>query len=215
MEPVDPKLLAGLRSRAKQQIRQRMRALRSSLPEAARAARSAAVCRRILALELVAGAGSVALFSPILKRGEIDLSSVDTALRQANKRVFYPFMEQAPGAASIRTGFRRVDRIEELSDHGRGFLEPPLAAAVAERGEIDVVIVPALAVAENGHRIGYGAGFYDATLPDVRPPAIAIVVAYAFQLLAELPVEDNDVACDVVITDEHRLDPSGVLGGRS
>ena len=51
----------------------------------------------------------------------------------------------------------------------------------------DVVVVPALAVAADGHRVGYGIGFYDATLPDVCPPAAAVMVAFGFQLLAEVP----------------------------
>ena len=46
------------------------------------------------------------------------------------------------------------------------------------------------------------AGFYDATLPDYRPPARALVVAFAFQLVGELPLLEHDVACDGVVTDE-------------
>jgi len=65
--------------------------------------------------------------------------------------------------------------------------------------------VPALAVASSGHRLGYGSGFYDATLPDFCPPALSIVVAYDFQLLAELPVSAHDIACDIVVTDARLL----------
>jgi 5-formyltetrahydrofolate cyclo-ligase len=61
--------------------------------------------------------------------------------------------------------------------------------------------VPALAATPDGHRLGYGKGFYDATLPDVCPPALAIAVVYSFQLLAELPVESHDHRCDLVATD--------------
>jgi 5-formyltetrahydrofolate cyclo-ligase len=45
------------------------------------------------------------------------------------------------------------------------------------------------------------------TLPDVSPPALSIVVAYSFQLLAELPLEAHDVACDAVVTDRELFDP--------
>jgi len=38
-------------------------------------------------------------------------------------------------------------------------------------------------------------------LPDFRPPACAVVVAFDFQLLAELPVEPHDVACDIVVSE--------------
>ena len=99
------------------------------------------------------------------------------------------------------TGFRRVLSQEELLERGSGFAEPPETAPVAQRGEIDWVVVPALAVDGTGHRIGYGGGYYDATLPDVCPPARSLVVAYDFQLLAELPAEQHDKSCDVVVTD--------------
>ena len=106
----------------------------------------------------------------------------------------------------IRTGFRLTTPPSELVERGRGFHEPPPDAPEAQRGDIDLVVVPALAVAVTGHRIGYGAGYYDATLPDVRPPALAVIVAFDFQLLAELPSEADDVACDLVVTDAGVLD---------
>ncbi len=62
-------------------------------------------------------------------------------------------------------------------------------------------MVPALAVTDTDHRLGYGRGFYDVTLPDFCPPALSVVVAFDFQLLAELPVLEHDVACEVVVTD--------------
>jgi 5-formyltetrahydrofolate cyclo-ligase len=65
--------------------------------------------------------------------------------------------------------------------------------------------VPALAVSPDGHRLGYGAGFYDATLPDFRPPGTAIAVVFDFQVLVELPVLSHDVACDVIVTDRRSL----------
>ena len=55
------------------------------------------------------------------------------------------------------------------------------------------------------HRLGYGAGFYDSLLPDVRPPAQAVVVAFDFQLLVDLPTLPHDVPCDWVVTDTRAL----------
>jgi 5-formyltetrahydrofolate cyclo-ligase len=69
------------------------------------------------------------------------------------------------------------------------------------------LIVPALAVASDGHRLGYGSGFYDATLPDFCPPGRALVVAFDFQLLGELPVTSGDVASQCIVTDRRVLEP--------
>lgn len=193
---------AELVDRAKKQIRARMKTIRSGHPMAALRQRSLAIEARLLKRPELIEARSVALFWPILERGEVDLRGLDAQLRARGASVFYPFMDPQPEGGFV-TGFRRTEAMEDLADHGRGFLEPRADAEVAHPGDVDLVIVPALAADARGHRIGYGAGYYDATLADVCPPARAIIVVYQFQMLAELPTQSHDVACDVVVTDEN------------
>jgi len=209
----DSEELRALRERAKRQIRTRMRALRGALPKAALAARSRALCARVASLPLFEGAGSLALFWQISERGEVDLHELDTVAREMKKRIYYPFMQ--PSGDVIRTGFRLVSDVAQLVERGRGFCEPALDAPEAQPGALELVLVPALALASDGHRVGYGAGFYDATLPEHCPPARSIVVGFDFQLLAELPVDEGDVACDVVVTDQRIIDATGVLSPAS
>jgi 5-formyltetrahydrofolate cyclo-ligase len=178
-----------------------MRALRQAMPAAARGARSERICERVLASPEYMSARSIALFAP--QALEVDVSPLDAHARAAQKLVYYPFMD--PTEHGFTTGFRRVDTPAELTDRGRKFLEPPPGRYQAERGDIDLVIVPALAVAPTGYRLGYGSGYYDATLPDVCPPGVALAVAFEFQLLAELPVTDNDVPVQTVVTDQRVL----------
>ncbi len=111
-----------------------------------------------------------------------------------------------PKEGGFSTGFRQVASVTELAERGQRFFEPPPEAPAAARGEIDLLVVPALAASADGHRLGYGSGFYDATLPDFCPPASAVVVVFHFQLLGELPVTDNDVASNVVVTDRRVLE---------
>jgi 5-formyltetrahydrofolate cyclo-ligase len=106
----------------------------------------------------------------------------------------------------MRTGFRFTGAATDLALGAERFAQPADDAVEATRGDIELVIVPALAVSSDGHRLGYGWGFYDVTLPDVCPPARTIAVAYDFELLAELPSEEHDVRCDVVITDQRTLE---------
>lgn len=186
--------------RVKKQLRARMKAIRSALPASAVAARSARVIERLQALPVLQRARSVALFWPMEESGEIDLRALDATLESRKVTRYYPFMDPTP--LGFTTGFRRIERSSEL-ELGQGrFHAPPRSAPVAKAGDIDVVIVPALAATPEGHRLGLGKGFYDVTLPDVRPPACAVVVVYSFQLLAELPIESHDQRCDVVVTDD-------------
>jgi 5-formyltetrahydrofolate cyclo-ligase len=199
----DPATLADLKFRAKKQLRARMRGLRSAHPEAVLAQASERVVERVLALPAFGAASGVGLFWPLTERREIDVRPLAAAALAAHKRIYYPYMQPKPGG--FDTGFREVRSVAELADRGQRFFEPPPDAPRAERGQLDLMIVPALAAAGDGHRLGYGIGFYDATLPDFCPPARALVVIYDFQLLGELPATENDVACSWVVTDRRTL----------
>ncbi|MGC4094255.1 MAG: 5-formyltetrahydrofolate cyclo-ligase [Polyangiaceae bacterium] len=61
-------------------------------------------------------------------------------------------------------------------------------------------------MAADGQRLGYGAGFYDVTLPDFVPPAQSLIVAYDFQLLSEIPSLPHDVPGQFVVTDARLLE---------
>jgi 5-formyltetrahydrofolate cyclo-ligase len=72
---------------------------------------------------------------------------------------------------------------------------------------IDVVIVPGTAFTHAGGRLGQGGGWYDRFLAMVRPDCVTIGVAFAPQIVDELPLEPHDVAVDVVVTDGDAGDP--------
>lgn len=205
----DADTLAALGQRAKQQLRARLSATRRALPPSALQARSARIVELLAGLAPLGAARAVASFWPMDGRGEVDLRAFDRWLGERGVARYYPFMD--PKGDGFTTGFRRIAAADDLRQRGRPFVEPPPAAPVAARGDVDIVLVPALAVTPEGHRLGFGSGFYDATLPDVAPPALKIAVAFSFQLLGELFVEPHDVACDLVVTDDEILDPHGLL----
>ena len=98
---------------------------------------------------------------------------------------------------------RFVDDPRVMVERGMGFAEPRSEDPAAE--SLDVVVVPALAVDPAGHRLGYGAGYYDRTLPAYCPPGVAVSVAFDYQLLMEIPVTPADVATTWVVTDARTL----------
>ncbi len=186
-----------LRRRVKAELRKRMRGLRGALPAATCAEKSARVVARLLALEPVEAARSVALFWPLAERREVDLRAADAELRARGVRIAYPSV--ADDDAPI---FRFVDDPVTMGLHTLGFRQP--AAGAPEAGDLDVVVVPALAVDPRGHRIGYGAGHYDRALAALRPAA-SVAVAFDFQLIAEAPDTEGDVAVGWIVTDERAL----------
>jgi 5-formyltetrahydrofolate cyclo-ligase len=182
-----------LRRRVKAEIRKRIRGLRATTPASACQARSVAIVARLEPHMT----GTVALFWPIVERREIDLRPLDATLRARGHLLVYPAIDPETREMS----FRRVDDTKMLEERGLGFCEPPPEAPEVDP---DVIVVPAIAVDPRGYRIGYGAGFYDRTLPRY-PRAKKIGVAYDFQLLAEVPNTEGDVAVDLVVTDTREL----------
>ena len=72
----------------------------------------------------------------------------------------------------------------------------------------DILIVPLLAFDRAGHRVGYGAGYYDMTITRLRgmKPVIAIGLAFAAQELGEIPTTPRDAALDLVLTERETID---------
>ncbi len=191
----DPELESVLRGQAKAELRKRMRAMRRAIPPTALAARAARIVERVLASQAFAQSSAVGLFWPLLHLGEIDVRPLDAAARQNGKLVAYPLLEPQ-GEMTLRCA-----EAELLEDRGHGFAEPPAAAPEVEVGERLLVVVPAMAVDLSGHRIGYGKGFYDRLLARISPPAVAMAVAYDFQLVAEIPWFEHDRPVNVIVTD--------------
>lgn len=68
----------------------------------------------------------------------------------------------------------------------------------------DFVLVPLLAFTPDGHRLGYGGGYYDRTLAALRvqkPEILAIGLAFAAQEVTHLPVDPDDQPLDWIVTE--------------
>lgn len=188
-----------IRFKVKAELRKRIRGVRKTAPIEACAERSAKIIERLRAHPALPTAKSVALFWPIVERHEVDLRDLDRALRTRGVIVAYPSLDPETNEMF----FRVVDDPDRLVDQGFGFAEPPRDAPEAK--SLDVIVVPAIAVDPTGHRIGYGAGYYDRTLPKYAPPAISIAVAFDYQLVAEVPATEGDVRVKSVVTDTRTI----------
>jgi len=75
----------------------------------------------------------------------------------------------------------------------------------------DIVIVPLAAFDRHGHRIGYGAGYYDMTINALRArkPTVAIGIAFAAQEISRVPATERDARLDLVLTEREVIDFRG------
>jgi 5-formyltetrahydrofolate cyclo-ligase len=150
--------------------------------------------------ELVAeaGAGIVSAYWPI--RGEVSTVPLFDHLAQAGVVTALPIVN---GRAAALT-FRAWRPGEALVEAKMGIREPLSSAALVSP---DLLFVPLSAFDRTGHRIGYGAGYYDRTLAQLRASKkiIAVGIAFAVQEIAEVPTENHDERLDYVLTEQELI----------
>jgi 5-formyltetrahydrofolate cyclo-ligase len=90
-----------------------------------------------------------------------------------------------------------------------GIREPKTEAAEVDP---DILLVPLLAFDRAGHRIGYGAGYYDLTIAQLRgrKAVIAVGVAFSAQEVPAVPATPRDARLDLVLTERETIDFRGV-----
>lgn len=80
-----------------------------------------------------------------------------------------------------------------------GIKEPDTSKTPVEPGDIDVVVLPALAYNEEGTRLGAGGGFYDryiGSMGSARPYLLGI--CYEFQICSDVPSDGHDISADFI-----------------
>ena len=78
-----------------------------------------------------------------------------------------------------------------------GIPEPVADEPVADDPHA-LVLMPGLAFDPEGHRIGYGGGFYDKFLA-AEPEHPTLALCYDFQMLPKLETEEFDIPVDCVL----------------
>ena len=99
----------------------------------------------------------------------------------------------------------RVESVSELKPGAYGVLEPGLKDCVSP-SKVDLVVVPGVAFDESGGRLGHGEGYFDRLLAKLRAPFIAL--AFEFQIVESVPVEEGDVRVQGIVTERRFVDCS-------
>ena len=93
--------------------------------------------------------------------------------------------------------FIYLDDLTAVEKGYAGIPEPVADGPVADDKEA-LVLMPGLAFDPQGHRIGYGGGFYDKFLA-AEPTHPTVALCYAFQMLPRLETEEFDIPVDCVL----------------
>jgi 5-formyltetrahydrofolate cyclo-ligase len=140
---------------------------------------------------------TVHVFLPILRKKEIDTWQI---IRQLQMN--YPHIRIAVSVSNMvefTLDHFWLKPETKLQENEWGIPEPVQAEAIAV-ADIDVVLVPLLAFDRQGHRVGYGKGFYDRFLSSCRPGTIKIGLSLETSVHQVADVHAGDVVLDYVIT---------------
>jgi 5-formyltetrahydrofolate cyclo-ligase len=185
----------------KARLRREAIAVRDALPPAERQAAAEAVATRGLPIAIPTGA-VVSGFMPL--KSEINPLPLMRNLAAAGAHLALPVV-----AGKGRPLIMRAWRFgAPLAVGVWGIREPPPEAPAVEP---DVLIVPLLAFDRTGHRLGYGAGYYDMTIAALRArkAVTAVGIALAAQEIGTVPVSPRDARLDLVLTEREVIDLRG------
>ena len=117
-----------------------------------------------------------------------------------------PMLEQAlrdgkrvavPKVYGDEMKFLYLDDLTKVEKGYAGIPEPIADEPVAD-DDTALVLMPGLAFDPQGHRIGYGGGFYDKFLA-AEPGHPTLALCYEFQILPKLDTEEHDIPVDTVL----------------
>jgi 5-formyltetrahydrofolate cyclo-ligase len=180
-------------------LRQSLRARRAALSLAEVHAASADVCAALASLPVLTRARAVALYAAF--RGEIDLEPLRAILHSRHIRVAYPrvIANQPP-----QQTFHEVFAGETLPPDKFSIPAPLPTAPPIDPQELDVILVPAIALSRDGQRLGWGFGHYDHALRQFSR-ALRIGVVHDFQLIAPFATHAGDEPVDLIQTPRERI----------
>jgi 5-formyltetrahydrofolate cyclo-ligase len=183
---------------SKNDLRVAALARRDALPAPERAAAADAIAARMFPVPIPADA-VVSGYSPM--KSELNPVPLMRMLADLGARLALPVV-QGRGKPLI---MRAWTFGAPLSSGVWGIREP-----TADAPEVfpDIMLVPLATFDRAGHRIGYGAGYYDMTIARIRAMknVIAIGLAFAAQESDNIPAEPHDAPLDLVLTEKDVID---------
>jgi len=138
---------------------------------------------------------NIHVFLPIEKQYEVNTWPLIEIIKNANKNVIISKSD----LTSNHMDHFIYEEINQLKNNKWGIPEPTKGQKV-NANQIDMVLVPLIVFDKNGHRIGYGKGYYDRFLEQCKKDCIKVGLSLA-PPLDDIPyMETFDIPLDYCIT---------------
>ena len=140
---------------------------------------------------------SKTILTYVSKKGEVDTIGIIHAAFANKKQVAVPYCK-----AEGEMDFYLITSIDDLVQGKFGLMEPDTdKCRLLEDYRDSMCIVPAFTFDPQGHRLGYGGGYYDRFLSTYK--GVSTGLCYGTFLKWDLPVESHDVPVELLVTDRY------------
>ncbi|MDS1029199.1 5-formyltetrahydrofolate cyclo-ligase [Bacillota bacterium LX-D] len=186
----------------KKNLRQEVLTKRKELVPEVVAEKSSLIINKVIALEEYQKAKTIMLY--LAFRNEVDTTLLIKHAMTEGKKVVIPVSDMQ-NIALIPTELRNYPG--DLEEGAYGILEPKKEAFhFVDPQEIDLLIVPGVAFDGQGYRLGYGAGYYDRFIPQLRTDTTILALAFELQIVQRVFPESHDKQMQFIVTEERILD---------
>ena len=100
----------------------------------------------------------------------------------------------------------KITSLNNMTEDRYGILEPSKEEPYIQPDQLDLIVVPGVAFDKEGGRTGYGAGYYDRYFKKISKERAGkikkVALAYDFQVIDNVPIDEQDVRIDCVITEK-------------
>ena len=190
----------------KKTIREKFKSFRTRLSKEEVLTKSARIKKLLFGLSEFTMAKTIAFYVAKQANKEVETEEMIKESLTAGKRVLVPIVDKT--ARKIFFSELR-DYDSELAPGAFGILEPkPSCRRLVPTAESDLMIVPALVFDLQGHRLGYGGGYYDRLLRElasIKPSLPFVGLAYELQVVDKLPKTSRDAPVNILVTEKRVL----------
>lgn len=175
----------------KKELRAEILGRRRQMPPGEVRRLSEMVCGRVLRTEAYRGCTSLCVYMPI--RNEVEADLLIEPAQAEGKKVYIPLVR---GDEMV---FNAYDP-GLMREDGAFHIRESASKEMLEPDGKTLIIMPGSVFDLQGHRIGYGGGFYDKFLSR-HPVCSTIAVCYDFQIVEELPAEAHDISPQMIVSE--------------
>ena len=179
----------------KEKIRKTILGIREQLSEEEALQRSKLVLTQLENLPEYRNAGLVHTYASS-KPNEVDTIMLIARSFARGKRIALPVIVDKKEKTLDSS---ELMNLGDLTDGPLGIKEPKVFSRVPAE-EVDIFIIPVVAVDRTGNRIGWGFGYYDGLLRSQNKPIVAL--AYKFQIVESIKPTEMDVKVDYIVTED-------------